>query len=58
LIALLIETVLTPETGLADLKSMIENNGATFSTSVTDDLTHLVTTDRDVDKESTKCEYA
>lgn len=37
---------------------MIEDNGATFSTSVTDDLTHLVTTDRDVDKESTKCEYA
>jgi poly [ADP-ribose] polymerase len=52
------ETVLTPDTGLADLKSMIEENGATFSTSVTDELTHLVTTDRDVEKESTKCECA
>lgn len=41
----------------ADLKALIEKNGATFSTSVTDDCTHLVTTEKDVEKQTTKCEY-
>lgn len=40
----------------ADLKALIENNEATFSTSVTDDCTHLVTTEKDVEKQTTKCE--
>jgi poly [ADP-ribose] polymerase len=57
-IALHIEIVFTHEIGLADLKSMIEDNGATFSTTVTEDLTHLVTTEKDVEKQTTKCEQA
>lgn len=40
----------------ADLKALIEKNGATFSTSVTDDCTHLVTTEKDGEKQTTKCE--
>lgn len=40
----------------ADLKALIEKNGATFSMSVTEDCTHLVTTEKDVEKQTTKCE--
>ncbi|KAJ5766152.1 uncharacterized protein N7511_003768 [Penicillium nucicola] len=40
--------------GKADLKSMIEDNGATFSTAVTDDITHLITTEKDVEKKTAK----
>ncbi|KAJ5306865.1 hypothetical protein PENANT_c003G07507 [Penicillium antarcticum] len=47
-----------PKLRQADLKSMIEDNGATFSTSVTDEVTHLVTTDKDVEKQTTKCTQA
>ena len=39
------------------MKALIEQSGATFSTSVTEACTHLVTTQTDVDKKSTKCEY-
>lgn len=42
---------------LVDLKTLIEGNGATFSTAVTDECTHLVTTEKDVEKQTTKCEY-
>jgi poly [ADP-ribose] polymerase len=48
--------ILTSLLLLADLKSMIEKNGATFSTTVSDDCTHLVTTEKDVQKQTTKCE--
>lgn len=48
--------MLTIRSLLADLKTLIEKNGATFSTAVTDDCTHLVTTDKDVEKQTTKCE--
>lgn len=41
---------------LADLKALIEKNGATFTTTVTEDCTHLVTTEKDVEKQTTKCE--
>ncbi|CAI7590850.1 unnamed protein product [Penicillium glandicola] len=37
---------------------MIEENGATFSSSVTDDCTHLVTTIKDVEKQTTKYKQA
>ncbi|OQE36958.1 hypothetical protein PENCOP_c011G01823 [Penicillium coprophilum] len=42
----------------ADLKALIENQGATFSTAVTDDCTHLVTTEKDVEKQTTKYKQA
>jgi hypothetical protein len=42
---------------LADLKALIEKNGATFTTTVTEDCTHLVTTEKDVEKQTTKCEW-
>ncbi|KAJ5971379.1 uncharacterized protein N7479_001297 [Penicillium vulpinum] len=47
-----------PNLKQADLKSLIEKNGATFSTSVTDDCTHLVTTEKDVEKQTTKYKQA
>ncbi|KAJ5209988.1 hypothetical protein N7491_009799 [Penicillium cf. griseofulvum] len=47
-----------PNLKQADLKSMIEKNGATFSSSVTDDCTHLVTTEKDVQKQTTKYKQA
>lgn len=40
----------------ADVKALIEQTGATFSNSVTEACTHLVTTQTDVDKKSAKCE--
>lgn len=42
----------------ADVRALVEENGATFSTSVTEECTHLVTTQVDVDKQSTKCRFA
>ncbi|KGO78340.1 hypothetical protein PITC_059530 [Penicillium italicum] len=39
---------------LADLKALIEKNGATYNTSVTENCTHLVTTEKDVEKQTTK----
>jgi hypothetical protein len=39
----------------ADLKALVEGQGATFSSSVSQDCTHLVATEKDVEKESTKC---
>ncbi|KAJ6127993.1 hypothetical protein N7471_009210 [Penicillium samsonianum] len=47
-----------PNLKQADLKTLIEKNGATFSTAVTDDCTHLVTTDKDVEKQTTKYKQA
>jgi hypothetical protein len=41
---------------LADLKALIEKNGSTFTTTVTEDCTHLVTTEKDVEKQTTKCQ--
>ena len=41
----------------ADLKALIEKNGSTFTTTVTEDCTHLVTTEKDVEKQTTKCEW-
>jgi hypothetical protein len=34
----------------------VESQGATFSTTVGSDCTHLVTTQKEVEKNSTKCE--
>ncbi|KAE8351313.1 poly polymerase catalytic domain-containing protein [Aspergillus coremiiformis] len=42
----------------ADLKSLVEGQGAKFSSSVTDDCTHLVTTQREVDKKNSKYKQA
>ncbi|KAL4907987.1 hypothetical protein BDW74DRAFT_148354 [Aspergillus multicolor] len=42
----------------ADLKTIIEGQGATFTTSVSTDCTHLVTTQRDVEKNTAKCQHA
>lgn len=39
---------------LAELKNLIESRGATFSSAVTNECTHLVTTRKEVDKNSTK----
>ncbi|KAJ5371769.1 hypothetical protein N7517_003775 [Penicillium concentricum] len=47
-----------PNLKQADLKSLIEKNGATFSAAVTDDCTHLVTTEKDVEKQTTKYKQA
>ncbi|CAG8909903.1 unnamed protein product [Penicillium egyptiacum] len=47
-----------PNLRQADLKALIEKNGATFSTAVTDDCTHLVTTEKDVEKQTTKYKQA
>ncbi|KAJ5817241.1 hypothetical protein N7447_009474 [Penicillium robsamsonii] len=47
-----------PNLKQADLKSLIEKNGATFSTAITDDCTHLVTTEKDVEKQTTKYKQA
>lgn len=40
---------------IADLKALVENQGATFNATVLPDCTHLVTTQKDVDKKSEKC---
>lgn len=40
---------------IADLKDLVEGLGAKFTPSVTTDCTHLVTTQKDVEKKSTKC---
>ncbi|KAE8153467.1 poly polymerase catalytic domain-containing protein [Aspergillus avenaceus] len=42
----------------ADLKTIVEAKGATFSQTVTSDCTHLVTTQRDVDNETSKYKQA
>lgn len=42
----------------ADLKELVEKNGASFSATVTEDCTHLVTTEKDVEKQTSKCECA
>ncbi|CAG8192223.1 unnamed protein product [Penicillium olsonii] len=47
-----------PNLRQADVRALVENNSARFSTSVTEECTHLVTTQVDVDKQSTKCEFA
>lgn len=40
----------------ADIKALVEEQGATFSSSVTDQCTHLVTTQKDAEKKGVKCE--
>lgn len=40
----------------ADIKALVEEQGATFSSSVTDQCTHLITTQKDAEKKGTKCE--
>ncbi|KAI1830556.1 hypothetical protein DTO027I6_8828 [Penicillium roqueforti] len=47
-----------PNLRQVDLKTLIEGNGATFSTAVTDECTHLVTTEKDVEKQTTKYKQA
>lgn len=42
----------------ADLKYLMEDHDATFSPSVTDECTHLVTTQKDVEKNTAKCKFA
>lgn len=42
----------------ADLKGLMEDHDATFSPSVTDECTHLVTTQKDVEKNTAKCKFA
>ena len=39
----------------ADVKKLVEGQGATFSTTVTGDCTHLVTNQREVDNNNSKC---
>jgi poly [ADP-ribose] polymerase len=43
-------------TAAADLRKIVESQGATFSATVGADCTHLVTTQKEVEKNSTKCE--
>jgi poly [ADP-ribose] polymerase len=40
----------------ADIKVFVEEQGALFSSSVTDQCTHLITTQKDIEKKGTKCE--
>jgi hypothetical protein len=40
----------------ADLKALITDQGASFSNSVSAECTHLVTNEKDVEKNSNKCE--
>jgi hypothetical protein len=40
----------------ADIKVLIEEQGALFSSSVTDRCTHLITTPKDIEKKGVKCE--
>lgn len=42
---------------IADLKALIEDQGAIFSTSVSNGVTHLVTTQKDVENKSVKCVF-
>lgn len=48
-------TITDPCIHTADLKALVEGQGATFSSSVSQDCTHLVTTEKDVEKGSAKC---
>ena len=41
---------------IADVKALVEGQGAIFVTTVNDQCTHLITTQKDVDKKSAKCE--
>jgi poly [ADP-ribose] polymerase len=51
-----IEMTLTSSIPAADLKKFVEGQKATFSPSVTESCTHLITTQKDVEKNTTKCE--
>lgn len=42
---------------IANLKALIEDQRAIFSTSVSNGVTHLVTTQKDVEKKSAKCVF-
>lgn len=42
---------------IADLKALVEKQGATFNATVSSDCTHLVTTQKDVEKKSEKCMF-
>lgn len=42
----------------ADLKAIVEGQGATFSTTVSEGCTHLVTTQKEVEKGTVKCKFA
>ncbi|KAL4931161.1 putative poly(ADP)-ribose polymerase PARP [Aspergillus undulatus] len=42
----------------SDLKTIVESHGATFASSVTSDCTHLVATQKEVEKNSTKYQQA
>ncbi|OJJ48899.1 hypothetical protein ASPZODRAFT_157407 [Penicilliopsis zonata CBS 506.65] len=42
----------------ADLKTIVESHGATFSSTVTEECTHLVTTQKEVDKKGSKYKQA
>ncbi|KAJ5157758.1 uncharacterized protein N7482_008858 [Penicillium canariense] len=42
----------------ADIKALVEEQGATFSSSVTDQCTHLVTTEKDAEKKGIKYQAA
>ena len=41
----------------ADVKSLVESVGATFTSTVDEDCTHLITTQKDVEKNSAKCMF-
>lgn len=41
---------------VADLKKIVEDNGGSFSSKVTDECTHLVSTQKEVDNNGTKSE--
>lgn len=41
----------------ADLKALVEQQGASFHATVSSDCTHLITTQKDVDKKSEKCMF-
>lgn len=40
----------------ADLKAIIDGQGASFTSAVGTDCTHLITTSKEVEKNGTKCE--
>ncbi|KAJ5591917.1 uncharacterized protein N7459_002286 [Penicillium hispanicum] len=43
-----------PSITVADVKALVEDRGATFVTTVNDQCTHLITTEKDVEKKSAK----
>lgn len=45
-----------PTIAVADVKDLVEGQGATFVATVNDECTHLITTEKDVEKKSAKCE--